>query len=108
MRPHSPAGKRLAGGLVMDADAARAAFAPLAAALGLSVEAAADSVVRIAVAHVVAAIRLVSTRRGRDPRDYVLVPYGGAGRCMPPPWRRNWGSTRCWCRRTPACCPRTD
>lgn len=74
-----PAGKRLAGGLVMDADAARAAFEPLAAALGLSVEAAADSVVRIAVAHVVAAIRLVSTRRGRDPRDYVLVPYGGAG-----------------------------
>lgn len=74
-----PAGKRLAGGLVMDADAARAAFAPLAARLGLSIEAAADSVVRIAVANVVAAIRLVSTRRGRDPRDTVLVPYGGAG-----------------------------
>ncbi len=74
-----PAGKHLAGGLVMDAGAARTAFAPLAAALGLSVEEAADSVVRIAVANVVAAIRLVSTQRGRDPRDYVLVPYGGAG-----------------------------
>ncbi len=74
-----PAGRHLAGGLVMDAAAARAAFVPLAEALGLTVEDAAESVVRIAVGNVVAAIRLVSTRRGRDPRDYVLVPYGGAG-----------------------------
>lgn len=74
-----PAGKRLAGGLVMDGTAARAAYAPLAAQLGLSVEATAESVIRIAVAHVVAAVRLVSTERGRDPRDHVLVPYGGAG-----------------------------
>jgi N-methylhydantoinase A len=27
----------------------------------------------------VRAIQLVSTERGRDPRDYVLVPFGGAG-----------------------------
>lgn len=74
-----PSGKELAGGLVMDAGAARAAYAPLAAQLGLSVEAAAESVIRIAVAHVVAAVRLVSTERGRDPRDHVLVPFGGAG-----------------------------
>ena len=25
------------------------------------------------------AIQLVSTERGRDPRDYALVPFGGAG-----------------------------
>ena len=74
-----PAGKRLAGGLVMDEAAARAAYAPLAAQLGLTVEEAAESVVRIAVANVVAAVRLVSTERGRDPRAHVLVPYGGAG-----------------------------
>jgi N-methylhydantoinase A len=74
-----PAGKTLAGGLVMDEAAARAAFVPVAAALGLSVEEAAESVVRIAVANVVAAVRLVSTERGRDPRDHILVPYGGAG-----------------------------
>jgi N-methylhydantoinase A len=74
-----PAGKELAGGLVMDGAAARAAYAPLAAQLGLSIEAAAESVIRIAVAHVVSAVRLVSTERGRDPRDHVLVPYGGAG-----------------------------
>jgi N-methylhydantoinase A len=74
-----PAGKTLAGGLVMDEAAARAAFAPLATTLGLSIEAAAESVVRIVVANVVAAVRLVSTERGRDPRAHVLVPYGGAG-----------------------------
>jgi len=74
-----PAGKLLAGGLVLDADAARAAFTPLAESLGLSVEAAAESVIRVAVANVVGAIRLVSTRRGRDPRDYALFAFGGAG-----------------------------
>ncbi len=74
-----PAGKELAGGLVMNGEAARAAYAPLAGELGLTVEDAAESVIRIAVAHVVAAVRLVSTERGRDPRDHVLVPYGGAG-----------------------------
>ncbi|WP_204323082.1 hydantoinase/oxoprolinase family protein, partial [Streptococcus pneumoniae] len=39
----------------------------------------ADSAIRIAVEAIVSAIRLISTSRGRDPRDYVLVPYGGAG-----------------------------
>jgi N-methylhydantoinase A len=39
----------------------------------------ADSAVRVADANIVGAIQLVSTERGRDPRDYVLVPFGGAG-----------------------------
>ena len=29
--------------------------------------------------NIVRAIQLVSTERGRDPRDYALVPFGGAG-----------------------------
>jgi len=74
-----PAGKTLAGGLVLDEAAAHAAYAPLAETLGLSVQATAESVIRIAVANVVGAIRLVSTRRGRDPRDYALFAFGGAG-----------------------------
>src|SRR5262249_40176969 len=41
--------------------------------------AAADSAVALANANVVRAIQRISTERGRDPRDYVLVPYGGAG-----------------------------
>ncbi|MFM8681341.1 MAG: hydantoinase/oxoprolinase family protein, partial [Alphaproteobacteria bacterium] len=30
-------------------------------------------------ANIVRAIQLVSTERGKDPRDYVLMPFGGAG-----------------------------
>jgi N-methylhydantoinase A len=45
----------------------------------MSLEDTADSAVRVAEANIVGAIQLVSTERGRDPRDYVLVPFGGAG-----------------------------
>ena len=34
---------------------------------------------RLANANIVRAIQLISTERGHDPRDYVLVPFGGAG-----------------------------
>jgi N-methylhydantoinase A len=70
---------RLAASMTLDRKAAEAAFRPVAHALDMTVAEAAESVVRIFIANVVAAIRLVSTRRGHDPRDYVLVPYGGAG-----------------------------
>lgn len=70
---------RLAGSMTIDAAAAHRAFQPLAAALGMTVLDLADSAIRIATANVVAAIRLVSTERGRDPRGFALVPFGGAG-----------------------------
>ena len=69
----------LGGRMAIDPEAARRALAPLAARFDLSVEEAADSVVRLAEVSIVRAIQRVSTERGRDPRDYVLVPYGGAG-----------------------------
>ena len=47
--------------------------------LGLSVEAAALGINRIANAHMADGIRLVSINRGYDPREFVLVPLGGAG-----------------------------
>ncbi len=40
---------------------------------------AADSVLRMTNANIAAAVRLVSTARGVDPRGYTLVAYGGAG-----------------------------
>ena len=69
----------LAGRMAVDAALARAAFGPLAAELGRSIEQVADDAVRVAEHNIVRAIQLVSTERGRDPRDYVLVPFGGAG-----------------------------
>ena len=69
----------LGGRMTVDAGLARGAFAALSEALGRSVEQVADDAVRVAEHNIVRAIQLVSTERGRDPRDYVLVPFGGAG-----------------------------
>jgi len=47
--------------------------------LGLSVEVAAHGIVEIANTAMVNALRLVSVQRGHDPRDFMLVGFGGAG-----------------------------
>jgi N-methylhydantoinase A len=69
----------LGGHMRIEAAAAAQALQPIARRFGLTREAAADSAVALANANIVRAIQLISTERGRDPRDYVLVPYGGAG-----------------------------
>ena len=69
----------LGGRMTIDGTAARAALEPIARHFGMSVEEAADSAVQLANANIVRAIQLISTERGHDPRDYVLVPFGGAG-----------------------------
>ena len=69
----------LGGRMTVDVEASRRAFAGLANRFGVGLGEIADSAVRVADASIVRAIQLVSTERGRDPRDYVLVPFGGAG-----------------------------
>jgi N-methylhydantoinase A len=63
--------------------AAEAAFAAMeeqiARPLGLTVEAAAEAVIRIANTHMAGAIRMVSISLGADPRDFALFAFGGAG-----------------------------
>jgi N-methylhydantoinase A len=62
------------------AEAARAAMQDqIARPLGLSVEEAAEAVVRIANTHMAGAIRMVSISLGADPRDFALFAFGGAG-----------------------------
>src|SRR5262245_3164068 len=51
----------------------------LGAPLGLSAEAAAAAVLRLANTHMSGAIRMVSIGRGHDPRDFILFAFGGAG-----------------------------
>jgi N-methylhydantoinase A len=51
----------------------------IAEPLGLSVEAAAEAVIRIANTHMAGAIRMVSISLGADPRDFALFAFGGAG-----------------------------
>jgi 5-oxoprolinase (ATP-hydrolysing) len=63
----------------LDVEAARSALAPLADSARLSIEDAAAGFLRIANERMAHAIREVSVARGHDPREHVLVPFGGAG-----------------------------
>ena len=70
----------LGGEIGLDVDgAARAIEERCATPLGLSVTEAANGIVEIANAAMVNALHLVSVQRGYDPRDFVLVGFGGAG-----------------------------
>jgi N-methylhydantoinase A len=71
----------LAGGAMkLDVDAARAAIAhALAGPMGCSVEQAAAGMLRLAAASMMRAIRAVSVERGRDPRQFALLAFGGNG-----------------------------
>ncbi len=69
----------LGGKMGLDADAARAAIRPIADHLGLTLEQAALSIIHIANNNMVGALHSVLTEQGLDPRDFVLVAFGGAG-----------------------------
>lgn len=70
----------LGGGMRLDIDGARAALQErIASPLGLSLDDAAEGIVRVAVSAMAAAIRLSLFEKGLDPRDFALVSFGGAG-----------------------------
>jgi N-methylhydantoinase A len=70
----------LGGEMGLDIDGARVAIEERCAKpLGLDVTAAAYGIVEIANAAMVNALNLISVQRGYDPRDFVLVGFGGAG-----------------------------
>ncbi|MGI9255098.1 MAG: hydantoinase/oxoprolinase family protein [Thermomicrobiales bacterium] len=69
----------LGGRLKADARLARAAFEPVAARLGVDVDAAAAGVLALMAEQTVDALKLISIRRGHDPRDFSLVAFGGGG-----------------------------
>jgi N-methylhydantoinase A len=69
----------LGGRIELDVGRAQAALAPLAKALGVDDEDAALGVIRIANANMIHLLKLVSVRRGRDPREFAIVAFGGGG-----------------------------
>ena len=70
----------LAGGMQLDEAASRKAIDQhVGRPLGLSAEDAAQGILAIADNDMVGAIRVVSVERGHDPRDFALIPFGGAG-----------------------------
>jgi N-methylhydantoinase A len=72
-----PIGGKLAR---LDTAAARAAIAAhVGGPLGLSVEDAAEAILRVANARMAGAIRLVSIEKGHDPARFAAMPFGGGG-----------------------------
>ncbi len=69
----------LAGGVALDPEAARRSVAELGEDLGLGEIEAAEGIARVANQEMVRALRVVTVERGVDPRDYALLPFGGAG-----------------------------
>lgn len=69
----------LGGDMSLDREAAEAAIATLADRLGLDPMKTAHGIIEIANENMASAIRELTIDRGRDPRDYVLVGFGGCG-----------------------------
>ena len=69
----------LGGAMPLDPDAAHRAIETVAGPLGRGVTDAAQGIVEIADATMIRALRLVTVQRGYDPRNFVLVAFGGAG-----------------------------
>jgi len=69
----------LGGEIRLRADLSERALAPVAERLDLSLHEAALGAIRIANANMINMIKLVSVRRGYDPRDFAMVAFGGAG-----------------------------
>ena len=67
------------GEVELDSEAAAAAVGSLAAELGLEPEQAAAGIVEVANAEMTRALRVVTVERGVDPREFALLPFGGAG-----------------------------
>ena len=70
----------LGGEMPLDVEAARASIErTVADPLGISVNAAALGIIKIAIAEMSLAVRGVSVARGFDPRDFAMLGFGGAG-----------------------------
>jgi N-methylhydantoinase A len=70
----------LGGEMQLDPDLAyRAIEERVAGPMGMTVQEAADGMLRVASSNMTNALRLVTVQRGRDPRDFALVAFGGAG-----------------------------
>jgi N-methylhydantoinase A len=69
----------LGGTLKLEGKRAEEAMQPIATELGLSVEALARGIVRISVTKIMGAVRAITVELGRDPKDFVLLSFGGGG-----------------------------
>jgi N-methylhydantoinase A len=76
---HIPSNLALGGTVALDVDAGEAEAGRLAAESGLSPDRVVSGVLEVVDAHMERALRAVSVEEGADPRESVLVAFGGAG-----------------------------
>lgn len=70
----------LGGKMKMDVEAAKKVMKQkIADPLGITVEQAAEGVLKVINANMVRGIRIISIEKGHDPRDFSLMAFGGAG-----------------------------
>src|SRR3954447_6406204 len=69
----------IGGEMTLDVEAAKTAVQKVADAMGLSLEDAADGILKIVNENMAGALRVISVQRGHDPREFALVAFGGAG-----------------------------
>jgi len=69
----------LGGRLALDEQGSRMAVQGLAKQFGMETAELAEGIVAVAEETMAGALRVVSVARGHDPRDFTLVPFGGAG-----------------------------
>ena len=75
-----PVSTKLGGGLSLNKEAVMPAMKSLATQLELtSAEQVATGIIQIANEHMSGALRVISVQKGHDPKDFVLVCFGGAG-----------------------------
>ena len=78
-----PTDHAIAGELNLNLAAAKKTFDDLRARMpqqvSANVEDLASAAIQLAVSKMAAAVREISVHRGFDPRQFTLVPYGGAG-----------------------------
>ncbi|MGE0852666.1 MAG: hydantoinase/oxoprolinase family protein [Hyphomicrobiaceae bacterium] len=73
-------GALIGGRMQLDIEPSRKAVEAVGKAIGIpDVNRVAQGIIDLAVARMTGAIREISVQRGRDPREYALVCFGGAG-----------------------------
>jgi len=76
---YMPVGRMADGEIAVDRDLAVRAVQTVAEPLGLQTIEAAEGIHILANATMMRALRAVSSERGRDPREFAIMAYGGAG-----------------------------
>lgn len=84
----------LGGDMELDAESAHDALATMGSKVGMAAEEFAYGILKLAAANMAGAVREVSIARGRDPREFTLFAYGGAGPLHAPDLAEQLGMKR--------------